>query len=127
MAFTYDPTTDRGKVRLLIYDNTDGTYKEDYFFSDADIDALLEINGDSVWYSASEACRIMAVNATSTNYLFKIPGAIELDKRKIAESYTNLADKYESRTGGGSENIIEFVDSFAIDYDLLGNDQSEYE
>jgi len=42
MAFTYDLTTDRGKVRLLIQD-TDETYE---FYTDAEIDAFITLAGD---------------------------------------------------------------------------------
>lgn len=62
MAFTYDPTTDRGKVRLLIQD-TDETYG---FYPDADIDAFLtmgeDCEGDTVFHAAALALESWASN-----------------------------------------------------------------
>ncbi len=45
MAFTYDLTTDRGKVRLLLRD-TDTVTVANQFFTDAEIDAFLDLNGN---------------------------------------------------------------------------------
>lgn len=51
MAFTYDPTTDRGRVRLLITD----TDAANAIFTDAEIDAFLSIEGDAVKRAAAAA------------------------------------------------------------------------
>ena len=62
MAFTYDLTTDRGKVRLRIQDN-DEAY---VFFSDADIDAFLtmaaDLDGDTVRHASADALDSWASN-----------------------------------------------------------------
>jgi len=126
MAYTYSPDTDRGKIRLLIHDNTDGVYGTDYDFTDADIDALLEINGDSIWLSASEACRILAVKAMATAYTIKIPGAFELDKKQVSARYMQMARDFEARASSSSDNIVEYFDSFDYEVDTLGQDNSEY-
>jgi hypothetical protein len=42
MAFTYDPTTDAGKVRLLVPDRDE----QNVVYADAEIDAFLAIEGD---------------------------------------------------------------------------------
>ena len=63
MAFTFDPTTDRGKVRLLIQDDTEQYDGVDvYFFTDAKIDAFLELNGDNVRLAAADALDAWASN-----------------------------------------------------------------
>ncbi|MBW8001760.1 MAG: hypothetical protein FVQ80_07020 [Planctomycetes bacterium] len=126
MSFSFDPTSDRGKVRLYCHDTTDGTYGTDFDFSDADIDAFLEQESDSVWYASAAACRVLAVKATATAFLLKIPGAIELDKRQIAKIYLGLADKYQARADGSAGGIVEYVDSFAILYDVLGREIGEF-
>lgn len=51
MAFTYDPTTSRGRVRLLITD-TDGS---NVIFQDAEIDAFLALEDSSVKRAAASA------------------------------------------------------------------------
>jgi len=62
MSFTYDLSTNRGKVRLLIQD-TDETYE---FYSDAEIDAFLtvagELDGDTVFYASALALESWASN-----------------------------------------------------------------
>jgi len=126
MSYTYDPATDRGKIRLLIHDTTDGTYGTDYDFTDADIDALLEQNSDSVWLGAADACRVLAAKAASSSFIIKLPGALELDRKQIAQVYLSLAERYESRASTGPDAIVEHIDSFAIGWDIIGADISEY-
>ena len=62
MVFTFDPTTDRGKVRLLIKDD-DATYE---FYPDASIDAFLVIaedcEGNTVLHAAALALESWASN-----------------------------------------------------------------
>ena len=122
MSFTYDPTTDRGKVRLYCYD-TDST---NYEFEDNEIDAFLEENSESVLLSAADICRVLAIKAAPTAYILKLPGALELDKKKIAGIYNNLAIGYEKKANGIGQNIVEYIDSFDIDIDIYGSDESEY-
>ena len=126
MAFSYDPSNDLGKVRLYIHDNTDGVYGTDYEFTDADILSILEQEGDDVWLASSTACRILAVKATPTAFILKLPGALELDRKDIAKIYNGLADKYEHRALSGPDGVVEFIDSYDINIDQLGKDRSEY-
>jgi len=88
MAFTYDITTDRGKVRLLIGD----TNAADYQFEDDEIDAFLTMASGSLLLAASYALESWAASLTD-----------EYDAEKIGDySYTNkkaanktaLAKKY---------------------------------
>ena len=126
MTFSYDPSNDNGKVRLLIHDTTTGIYGTDYEFTDEDISGLLEQNSDSVFLAAASACRILAVKATSGAFILKLPGALELDRREVAKIYENLAEKYEARASTGPDVLTEYIDSFAYGVDLIGNDTSEY-
>lgn len=61
MAFTYDPTTDRGQVRLRIYD-TDTVNANRQIFTDAEIDAFLTLNTDIVILAAADALTTMAAS-----------------------------------------------------------------
>ena len=126
MSFTYSPTTDRGKCRLLVHDTTDGTYGTDYEFSDADIDAMLEQNGDSVWLASADLCRVLAVKATSGAFVLKLPGALELDRREVAKRYMEMSITYTQRASEGPDVIVEHVDSFAFGTSVIGEDISEY-
>ena len=127
MAYTYDPTTDRGKVRLLLYDNqgTDGDLTT-YVLSDADVDALLELNSDSIWYAAAEGARVFAAKYTPSAYKLAIPGAIDLDKREVSKLYMSMAERFQARAEGSADGIVEFIDSADVDVDVMGNDNTEY-
>jgi hypothetical protein len=57
-TFSYDPDTDRGKVRLLIQD-TDTSSRESQFFTDGEIDAFLAMES-GVLTAAALALETMA-------------------------------------------------------------------
>ena len=122
MAFTHDPTTDRGKLRLLIYDTVESTAA----FTDAEIDAFLELNSDDIWYAAADACRSLATKNAGSAFMVRIEGALQIDKRKIADYFLGLASNYENRASNSSGNVVEYIDSLALDIDLIGQDNSEY-
>ena len=122
MAFTADPTTDRGKVRLLVYDTTESGAA----FTDADIDAFLELNSDSVLYAASDACRSLAARNAPSAYYLRLEGALSLDKKDIPKFFLNLATSFMQKASGGPDGVTEFIDSYAIDITNLGVDKSEY-
>jgi len=67
MAFTYDPTTDRGKVRLLATD-TDVAYP---LFTDAEIDAFLTLNSN-VLIAAAMTLETIASNEVLTQKVIKL-------------------------------------------------------
>ena len=52
MAFTYDITTDRGKVRFLVQDNDATTY----VFQDAEIDYLITLAPGNLFIAAAMGC-----------------------------------------------------------------------
>lgn len=64
----YDPTTDNGRVRLLITD-TDYT---NLIFTDAEITAFLAINGGSILLAAAQAIDVMAVNEVMVLKVIKL-------------------------------------------------------
>lgn len=61
MAATYDITTDRGKVRMLIGD----TDVADAHYTDAEIDAFLSMSGGSVYLAAAIALEAWAATETA--------------------------------------------------------------
>ncbi|KKL78369.1 hypothetical protein LCGC14_2025560 [marine sediment metagenome] len=88
MAFTYDITTNRGKVRLLISD-TDST---DYQFEDDEIDAFLTMASGSLLLAASYALESWAATLTNDYDAEKI-GDYSYTNKKAANK-TALAKKY---------------------------------
>ena len=88
MAFTYDVTTDRGKVRLLIGD----TDAADYQFEDAEIDAFLTMASSSLLLAASYAIESWAAALSGDLKSEKI-GDYSYTNEKAANK-TKLAEKY---------------------------------
>ena len=88
MAFTYDITTDRGKVRLLIGD----TDAADYQFEDDEIDAFLTLASSSLLLAASYALEAWASTLTGDMKSEKI-GDYSYSKDNAAAK-TALAKKY---------------------------------
>ena len=62
MAFTYDPTTDVGKVRMLIPDRVE----DSAIFQDNEIDAYLSMNDSNVRRAAAEALETIASDEVMT-------------------------------------------------------------
>lgn len=58
-VFTYDPTTNRGRVRLLIQDTDTSGPPEKQLFTDVEIDAFLGLE-DGVFTAAALALETMA-------------------------------------------------------------------
>ena len=58
MPFTYDPSTDAGKVRMLARD----TVEASALFQDAEITALLDLNDGDVRLAAADALDAVASN-----------------------------------------------------------------
>jgi hypothetical protein len=98
MAFTFDPTTDRGKVRLLIQDDTEQHDGIDiYFFTDAKIDAYLELNDDEtgdarIRLAAADALDSWASNEAMVTKRIKQLD-ISTDGPAVAASLRAHADK----------------------------------
>lgn len=67
MAFTYDVSTDRGKVRMLTPDSSATTY----VFEDAEVDAFLVLEGD-VRRAAALALETIASNEALTLKMVRV-------------------------------------------------------
>jgi len=120
---TYDPTQNRGKVRLLIGDWIDIA---NLTFSDASIDAFLEQNSDSVWLAAADACRACAALKVNSSFIIDIAGALSLNKTDVVSNWMELSKKYEERATQSADTIVEYWDSFDVNINHIGMDRSEY-
>lgn len=85
MSFTYDTTTSRGQVRLIIGD-TDTVTAANQIFSDAEIDAFLSMEGSVVKLAA--ACALEAI-ASKQAYIQKVitVGDLKTDGAKLAAEF----------------------------------------
>lgn len=111
MAFTYDITTDRGKVRLLCTD-TDAAYQ---LFQDAEIDYFLALFGSNCLRAAAIALLTIAAQETLLMKRIKLldlqtDGPAEAAAlRELANVYQEKADLAESLEGAGTFDYAEMV------------------
>jgi len=125
MAFTYDVTTSRGKVRLLARD----TVKTTAVFSDAEIDAYLSLAAEDVLLGAALACegkyaRQVAFSGVTVGGYSVSSGTAD-GWQKLAEFLKTLA--YE-RSGGVSAELdwdAETAAAHMDNYALRGSEQPE--
>lgn len=111
MAFTYDPTSDRGKVRMLITDRDENNA----IFQDAEIDAYLNMEGDSVKLAAASALSAIAVDQVLLLKKIKLLGGdLETDGPAVAKELRELAKQLRADVDNdGSFDIAEqVVDDF---------------
>lgn len=107
MAFTYDPTTDRGRVRLLATDRDEATA----IFADDEIDAFLAMESSSVRLAAAVALETIAADQALVLKVVKTLD-LETDGAKVANTLMERARRLreaEERDPAGSFDIAEQV------------------
>lgn len=94
MAWTYDITTDRGKVRFLIQD----TNTNIQLLTDAEVDFALSQN-PNIYRAAAIAARAIALKFTRLPTLDPAPGGTSLDPQEQAKRYLDLAENLDDQAG----------------------------
>ncbi len=105
MAFTYDTTTDRGRVRMLITDRDE----TNPIFQDAEIDAFLDMNDDSIRLAAASALETIA---TDQALVLKVLVTLDLetDGAKVADSLMKRAASLRAQEESvGAFDVAEMV------------------
>lgn len=92
MAWTFDPTTDRGRVRLLIGDDD----TDNQIFQDASIDAFLALEGDVVKLGAAAALEAIASKQAYIQKVMKV-GDLTTDGAKLAQALRELAANWRAQ------------------------------
>jgi len=111
MTWSYDPSTDIGKVRMQIAD-TDMSRK---IMDDEDIQGFLDLSGGSPILGAAKALEAIAVNEVLCLKVVNLMGAIVTDsasaaKQLLAQAKT-LRTEYATLGDGGPGFLsIELVD-----------------
>lgn len=103
MAFTYDPTTDRGRVRLRISD----VDAANPVFTDEEVDAFLAAEPDDWRLAAALALETIATNEA---LVLKIIRTLDLqtDGARLADSLAKQAEALRSQVDDdGSFTIAE--------------------
>lgn len=111
MAFTYDLSTDAGKVRLIIPDNVSTAY----VFEDDEIDAFLSLEYSNTRRAAALALETIASNEA---YVLKVIELLDLKTDgaktsdallKRAKLLRDQADRQDASEEGGAWDIAEWV------------------
>lgn len=112
MAFNYDPTTDLGRVRLLISD-VDDTDTSRQLFNDAEIEAFLAMN-HGVKRAAAAALMAIAGNLAQVLRVIRTQD-LQTDGQKTADALRALAqslraeaDRDEDDADDGQFSIVDF-------------------
>lgn len=87
MTWTYDPTTDVGKVRLRISD----TEMTRAVLDNEDIEAYLDMAGNSIPLAAAMALETIAVNEILCLKVVNLMGAVVTDAASAAKQLKALA------------------------------------
>jgi hypothetical protein len=100
MAFTYDISTDRGKVRGIIPDRV----AADYFFEDDEIDAFLSMEGSSIKKAAALGLETMASNEV---YVQKVIKLLDLttDGSKVSDALLKRAQMLREQAASDAETF----------------------
>ncbi len=122
MTFTYDSTTSRGRVRLLLGD-TDTADATKQIFTDAEIDAFLAIESSEVYAAAAAACESLAANTARSAILYRAEKMFAIDRKEVPKHFRELAQRYRDRATSAP---AEEIDSMDYNIDPFGRDQSEY-
>lgn len=108
MAFTYDLTTNRGKVRFLIPDNDSAAYD----LEDAEVDYCLTETGSNIIAAAVKACKQLS-RKYAKRVSFSADGAsFQMSQR--AEVFAARARELElEMTGGFSTADLDREDGYS--------------
>ncbi len=122
MAFTYYPTTTRGRVRLLVSD-TDLAVTKNQIFSDAEIDGFLALENQEIYMAAAAACEALAASAAKSNIAWSAAGQ-SIDLKGTASHFRALAAIYRKRASDGAP--FEEISADDIQIGPWGADRSEF-
>lgn len=89
MSFTFDTTTNIGKVRTLIND----TSASSFVLSDEEINVFLSLESNDIYRSAASALESIIINQQLLSKLIAA-GDYKEDNRNVAEKLGKIADRY---------------------------------
>lgn len=125
MAFTYTAggTSDRDKLRLLIYDLDSSNAK----FQDGELDRILDMQ-TNLFQAAALALRSWANKLLERSFSYslgaEVRGALAVDRRNQVKDALALADNYEKLALAIPS---EAFDRFDFNVDIFGRDASHYQ
>ena len=103
MTFTYDLSTDRGKVRLLVPDRV----STDYLFNDDEVDAFLSVEDSSIKRAAALCLETIASDIAMIDKVIKLLD-LQTDGAKTSDAL--LARAKTLRDQADNEDITDHFD-----------------
>ena len=118
MPNTYDPTTPRGQVRLLLNDVADP-----WVFANAEIDAFLTLEGASVKRAAAQAIDTNATNLVLAMRVLRTQD-LSTDGAKVAEAMRTQAKSLREQADNSDDDGA-FFDVVSLD-STVGTDAVDW-
>ncbi|MCA9774531.1 MAG: hypothetical protein KC466_19080 [Myxococcales bacterium] len=100
MAFTYDPATPAGRVRLHLADTDAGAF----VFDDAEIDAFLDLAAGDV-YRASALASLSVASDAARQARAVAAGNLKIDREGVADHYRAQARAFLAMAAVGEGSI----------------------
>lgn len=106
---TYDPSTDVGKVRMLIND----VDESDEVFTDPELEAFLALEGDAIKLAAAQAIDSQATNEALAAKVLK-DHQLSTDGAKLADALRKHAanlrtQHYDAAEADGYFEVVDFT------------------
>ncbi len=98
--FTYDLTTDRGKVRLLVFD-FDESDPENQIYTDNEIDTFLTLENSDVRLAAAQALDVIASREVLIQKVIKTQDGFQTDGAKVAAEIRQRAKSLREQVTDG--------------------------
>lgn len=123
MAFTYDLTTNRGKVRFNIGDTVEnsGPRPDKRNFSDAEIDYLIDTETDGNTAASALAFEILA-SEWAAYALTEREGEVSFDAKEVSDQYLDIANEWRNKPGGGTGGRSLSAGVLTLDFMEKGDD-----
>lgn len=125
MAFTYDLTTNRGKVRLNLGDTVEnsGPRPDKRNFSDAEIDHFISTETAGNTAATAFGFEILASEWTAYS-IAEREGEVSFDAKAVADNYLTIAQEWRNKPDGGTGGRSLQAGVLTLDFMEKGDDTS---
>ena len=125
MAFTYDLTTNRGKVRFNTGDTVEsaGPRPDKRNFSDDEIDHLISTETAGNTAAAAFGFEILA-NEWAAYAISEREGEVSFDAKGVSDKYLDIAQEWRNRPDGGTGGRSLSAGVLTLDFMEKGDDTS---
>lgn len=125
MTFTYDLTTNRGKIRFNLGDTVEnsGPRPDKRNYSDAEVDYL--ISTETAGNTAATALGFEILASEWAAYtIAEREGEVSFDAKEVSDQYLDIAQEWRSKPDGGTGGRSLQAGVFVSDFMEKGDDTS---